>query len=116
MTSSQDEKGATTPRPWRVYEIPLVDGDIGIMRDVELWGDGGFGLVWSLTKEADAALIVKAVNEHDALVAIAEEAAALVTRESRWREVTGLDSPTDEKLASLASLVTLWRRTTEGRK
>lgn len=59
-----------TPGPWRQYERLLRNEEHGIMRDVPKWGDGGLGSAYT---EADAALIIAAVNALPELLQAARE-------------------------------------------
>jgi len=68
-----------TPRPWRVVRprIPVKDNDFGIRAPdngliAEVFEHGGNQYTEISPAEANAALIVRAVNSHDALVAALE--------------------------------------------
>jgi hypothetical protein len=73
----------TTPRPWKViFNAPtavipghLIKQDDDVQRPVALIWEGG-GTHGKPIQKANAALIVKAVNEYDALIAVAEAAEA----------------------------------------
>jgi hypothetical protein len=76
----------TTPRPWCAVETPNWTLGIGGVLDRKIVASIPAG---SNTGAEDRALIVRAVNAHDALVAACEAASALIARlEDGWDYTT----------------------------
>jgi hypothetical protein len=77
-----EERGEATPTPWETSVIGSEDGD-----QWDICGEGGGDMIADLSgcgdselQEANAKLIIRAVNNHTQLVAALEQARELLTK------------------------------------